>query len=154
MNACARSLGCVSTVFVNPHGLDGVGVGAREQRSCAGDIARIAAIAMCNSTFVRVVRCRVHRALVWRSRAPAAAAPKAVLAPSLPVPVLPDAETLLPVIMTPLAAAAAAAVAAAAAAATAAAVAGAISDAASDRSQVRIPACLFAMVTVCAAAVL
>lgn len=135
MNAFVRSLGCASTVFVNPHGLDGVGAGARDQRSCAGDIARVAAIAVSHALFLSVVRAKAHRAIVWRARGAAAQARA--------VPPRRDAggSEALHATLTPLAAAAAAAVAAAEAvdadAAEAMHAAGVLSDAMSDRSQAR-----------------
>ena len=51
MNAKARSLGCTSSHFVNPHGLTAPG-----QRSTARDMARVAMAAYRNNTIRDIVR--------------------------------------------------------------------------------------------------
>jgi len=51
MNAKARSLGCTSSYFVNPHGLTAPG-----QRSTARDMARVAMVAYRNTTIRDIVR--------------------------------------------------------------------------------------------------
>ena len=56
MNARAQELGLQDTHFANPHGLD-----AEENYSTARDLARLAAAAMENDTFARVVSARQHR---------------------------------------------------------------------------------------------
>ena len=56
MNARAAELGLKDTHFANPHGLD-----AEENFSTASDLARLAAKAMDNETFARVVSTRQYR---------------------------------------------------------------------------------------------
>ena len=56
MNERARELDLKDTHFANPHGLD-----AEENYSTAEDLARLAAVAMENETFARVVSTRQHR---------------------------------------------------------------------------------------------
>ena len=56
MNARAQELGLQDTHFANPHGLDAEG-----NYSTALDLARLAAAAMENETFSRVVSARQHR---------------------------------------------------------------------------------------------
>jgi len=56
MNERAQELGLQDTRFANPHGLD-----AEENYSTARDLARLAAAAMENDTFARVVSTRQHR---------------------------------------------------------------------------------------------
>ena len=56
MNERAAELGLVDTHFANPHGLD-----AEENFSTASDLARLAAAAMENEMFARVVSTRQHR---------------------------------------------------------------------------------------------
>lgn len=56
MNERAQELGLQDTHFANPHGLD-----AEENYSTAEDLARLAAAAMENETFARVVSTRQHR---------------------------------------------------------------------------------------------
>ena len=50
MNAKAAELGCVDTVFTNPHGLD-YGEFAGDLHSCAADVALMARCAMQDETF-------------------------------------------------------------------------------------------------------
>lgn len=52
MNSAAKNLGCTSTVFTNPHGLDDA-----KQKSSAKDLAKIAVAAMKYSTFSTIVSC-------------------------------------------------------------------------------------------------
>lgn len=54
MNAKAAELGCVNTVYENPHGLDD-GSFKGDQHSCAADMAKIAQYAMKNETFRAIV---------------------------------------------------------------------------------------------------
>lgn len=54
MNAKAAELGCIDTVFENPHGLDDEEF-AGDQHSCASDVAKIAQYAMKNETFRTIV---------------------------------------------------------------------------------------------------
>ncbi|MEG1493250.1 MAG: serine hydrolase [Gordonibacter sp.] len=54
MNAKAAELGCVDTVFENPHGLDHEQF-AGDQHSCAADVAKMAQYAMKNETFRSIV---------------------------------------------------------------------------------------------------
>ncbi len=54
MNAKAAELGCIDTVFDNPHGLDD-GEFAGDQHSCAADVAKMARYAMRNETFRAIV---------------------------------------------------------------------------------------------------
>ncbi len=54
MNAKAAELGCVDTVFTNPHGLD-YGNYAGDLHSCAADVALMARCAMQNDTFRSIV---------------------------------------------------------------------------------------------------
>lgn len=50
MNEKAAELGCVDTVFANPHGLD-AGEFAGDQHSCAADVAKIVQYAMRDESF-------------------------------------------------------------------------------------------------------
>ncbi|MBX9033095.1 D-alanyl-D-alanine carboxypeptidase family protein [Gordonibacter massiliensis (ex Traore et al. 2017)] len=54
MNAKAAELGCIDTVFENPHGLDD-GEFAGDQHSCAADVAKMSQYAMKNETFRAIV---------------------------------------------------------------------------------------------------
>lgn len=54
MNAKASELGCVDTVFENPHGLD-YDEFAGDQHSCAADVAKMVQYAMKNETFRAIV---------------------------------------------------------------------------------------------------
>lgn len=54
MNAKASELGCVNTVFENPHGLD-YDEFAGDQHSCAADVANMVQYAMKNETFRAIV---------------------------------------------------------------------------------------------------
>lgn len=54
MNARAAELGCIDTVFENPHGLDD-GIWQGSQHSCAADVAVMAQAAMKNETFRTIV---------------------------------------------------------------------------------------------------
>lgn len=54
MNAKAAELGCIDTVYENPHGLDDDGFEG-DQHSCASDVAKIVQYAMLNETFRNAV---------------------------------------------------------------------------------------------------
>lgn len=54
MNAKASDLGCVDTVYRNPHGLDD-GEWSGDQHSCAADQAKVVQCAMSNETFRAIV---------------------------------------------------------------------------------------------------
>ncbi len=72
MNEKAAALGCASTHFENPHGLDG-----KDHRSTARDMAAITAAAMDNGVFSRIVSTRSvsfngksyvnHNRLLWQT---------------------------------------------------------------------------------------
>lgn len=69
MNAKAQELGCVDTVYRNPHGLDD-GEWAGDQHSCAADQAKIVHWAMQNETFRTVVAAGDHTINVDRAGEP------------------------------------------------------------------------------------
>lgn len=54
MNAKAQTLGCVDTLYTNPHGLDG-GVFGDEAHSTASDVVALVSYAMKNDTFRSIV---------------------------------------------------------------------------------------------------
>jgi D-alanyl-D-alanine carboxypeptidase (penicillin-binding protein 5/6) len=55
MNACAKNLGLQQTVFNNPHGL-----ADKQNKSSALDVSKLAAIALKQELFAKIVATKFH----------------------------------------------------------------------------------------------